>query len=97
MDAIRYAAIFAEDLNLNDDQRENLGYTDGIASISEIVGITMAEQNRIARNEATDFWPVAGAEAAAGIVNAAPADLEREEVIASAIGAALIAGFTEGR
>jgi hypothetical protein len=97
MTAIQYAAIFAEDLALNDDVRETLGYTDGIAALSELVGTVMETQNNLSRGQAQDFWPVAGAEAAAAFVNNAPADLQPEEIIASTIGTALVAGFTEGR
>lgn len=96
MSAARYAAVFAEDLSLSDAQRENLGYTDGIASIAELVGTTMETNNNIARSMGWDFWPVAGAEAAAAYVNQASETLPLPHIVSLAVSAAIRSGFTEG-
>ncbi len=95
MTAIRYAAIFAEDLSLSDEVRETLGYTDGIAGLSELVGTVLHTQAEISLSNAQDFWPIAGAEAAAEFLNN-QAVKENYNLISETVFQALHAAFVAG-
>lgn len=98
MSAIRYAAVFAADLKLSCSMREHLGETDGIAAIAELVGSVMETQRAISAGAGQDFWPCAGAEAAAAFLNnSARLTTPIHGLIAATINNALVIGFTEGK